>query len=214
MNEHTVGRALRILTVDDHPLFREGVIALIAGERDLELVGEAATGQEAIRQYREKRPDITLMDLQMPDMSGIDAIIAIRSEFSDAKIIVVTTHSGDAHARRALKAGAKAYILKSTARKELVKTIRDVQQGSKRIEPDVAHELAYHSAYTELTAREREVLSLISDGNSNREVGKALSIHEDTVKGHVKNILLKLDARDRTHAVTLALRRGIISMSR
>ncbi len=212
MKSEGAGTVLRVLTVDDHPLFREGVTALISGQPDMQLVGEASNGHEAIEQYRAKRPDITLMDLQMPDMSGIDAIIAIRGEFVDAKIIVVTTHVGDAHARRALKAGAKAYILKSTARKNLLSTIRAVHRGSRHIEPEVATELAYHSADTELTAREREVLVLIAEGNSNREVGEALRIHEETVKGHVKGILSKLNARDRTHAVTMAIRRGIIPM--
>jgi DNA-binding NarL/FixJ family response regulator len=212
MNAANSGVALRILTVDDHPLFREGVWALIMGQPNLEIVGEASSGREAVEQYRSKNPDITLMDLQMPGMSGIDTITAIRNEFPDARIIVLTTHVGDAYARRALDAGARAYVLKSTARKDLLNTIRDVNRGLRHVEPNVATELAFQQHNWDLTNREIAVLSLIADGNSNRDVGAALGIQEETVKSHVKVILGKLNARDRTHAVTTAMRRGIIPL--
>jgi DNA-binding NarL/FixJ family response regulator len=212
MNAANSGVALRILTVDDHPLFREGVRALIMGQPNLEIVGEASSGREAVEQYRSKNPDITLMDLQMPGMSGIDTITAIRNEFPDARIIVLTTHVGDAYARRALDAGARAYVLKSTARKDLLNTIRDVNRGLRHVEPNVATELAFQQHNSDLTDREIAVLSLIADGNSNRDVGAALGIQEETVKSHVKVILGKLNARDRTHAVTTAMRRGIIPL--
>lgn len=203
---------IRILSVDDHPLIREGIAALVANQTDMKLVGEASTGHEAILQFRAHRPDVTLMDLQMPDMSGIDAIIAIRSEFRDARIIVLTTYAGDALAQRALKAGALAYVLKSHVRKDLLDTIRAVNAGTKRIHSEVAEELAAHAADDALTVREIEVLSLIASGNSNKLVADHLSITEETVKGHVRSILSKLSANDRTHAVTLALKRGIIQL--
>jgi DNA-binding NarL/FixJ family response regulator len=212
MNAENSGVALRILTVDDHPLFREGVRALILGQPDLEIVGEASGGREAMEQYRSKKPDITLMDLQMPGISGIDTIIAIRNEHPDARIIVLTTHVGDAYVRRALDAGARAYVLKSTARKDLLNTIRDVYRGLRHVEPNLATELAFQQHNSDLTDREIAVLSLIADGNSNRDVGAALGIQEETVKSHVKVILGKLNARDRTHAVTTAMRRGIIPL--
>jgi DNA-binding NarL/FixJ family response regulator len=212
MSVENSGVALRILTVDDHPLFREGVRALIMGQPNLEIVGEASSGREAVEQYRSRKPDITLMDLQMPGMSGIDTILAIRNEYPDAKIIVLTTHVGDAYARRALDAGARAYVLKSTARKDLLNTIRDVHRGLRHVESNVATELAFQQHNSDLTDREIAVLSLIADGNSNRDVGAALGIQEETVKSHVKVILGKLDARDRTHAVTTAMRRGIIPL--
>lgn len=203
---------IRILSVDDHPLLREGIAALLANQKDMKLVAQASTGKEAIAQFRSHRPDVTLMDLQMPEMSGIDAIIAIRSEFRDASIIVLTTFAGDALAQRALKAGAKAYILKNHVRKDLLETIRAVHTGTKRIHPEVAAEIAAHAADDELSAREIEVLSLVSNGKSNKLIADQLSITEETVKGHMKSILSKLDAKDRTHAVTLALRRGIIQL--
>jgi DNA-binding NarL/FixJ family response regulator len=212
MNGENSTVALRILTVDDHPVFREGVRALILGQPDLAIVGEASSGREAIEQYRSKKPDITLMDLQMPGMTGIDTIIAIRDEYPDARIIVLTTHVGDAYARRALKAGARAYVLKSTARKELLNTIRDVHRGLRHVESNVATELAFQQHNVDLSDREVAVLTLIADGNSNRDVGAALGIQEETVKSHVKIILGKLNARDRTHAVTTAMRRGIIPL--
>ncbi|HXX13417.1 MAG TPA: response regulator transcription factor [Candidatus Eremiobacteraceae bacterium] len=203
---------IRILSVDDHPLLREGIAALLANQQDIKLVAQASTGKEAILQFRSHRPDVTLMDLQMPEMSGIDAIIAIRSEFRDASIIVLTTYAGDALAQRALKAGAKAYILKNHVRKDLLETIRAVHAGTKRIHPEVAAEIAAHAADDELSAREIEVLSLVSNGKSNKLVADQLSITEETVKGHMKSILSKLGARDRTHAVTVALKRGIIQL--
>jgi DNA-binding NarL/FixJ family response regulator len=203
---------IRILSVDDHPLLREGIAALLANQTDMKLVAEAGNGHEAITQFRAHHPDVVLMDLQMPEMSGIDAIIAIRSEFPDARIIVLTTYAGDVLAQRALKAGAQAYILKNNVRKELLETIRIVHSGRKRIHPEVATQLADHAGDDLLTAREVEVLALIAAGNSNKLIAGHLSITEETVKGHVKNILSKLSANDRTHAVTLGLKRGIIEL--
>jgi DNA-binding NarL/FixJ family response regulator len=203
---------IRILSADDHPLLREGIAALLANQKDMKLVAQASTGKEAIVQFRLHRPDVTLMDLQMPEMSGIDAIIAIRTEFRDASIIVLTTYAGDVLAQRALKAGAKAYILKNHVRKDLLETIRAVHAGSKRIHPEVAAEIAAHAADDQLSAREIEVLSLVSNGKSNKLVADQLSITEETVKAHMKNILSKLEAKDRTHAVTVALKRGIIQL--
>ena len=203
---------IRILTADDHPLLREGVGALIASQGDMRLVAEASNGREAVEQFRSHRPDITLMDLQMPDMSGIDAIIAIRSEFPNARIIVLTTYAGDALCKRAMKAGAYAYILKGNVRKDLLDTIRAVRAGRKFIHVEVAAELATHAADDALSEREIEVLSLIAAGNSNKLVADQLAISEDTVKGHVKSILSKLGVNDRTHAVTAALKRGIIEL--
>jgi DNA-binding NarL/FixJ family response regulator len=198
--------------VDDHPLLREGIAALIANTTDMKLVAEAANGHEALEQFRAHRPDVTLMDLQMPGMSGIDAIIAIRSEYPAARIIVLTTYAGDVLARRALKAGAQAYLLKSHVRKDLLDTIRAVNVGQKRIDPEVAVELAGHTLDDGLTQRETEVLALIAAGNSNKLIGDQLSISEETTKSHVKNITAKLGANDRTHAVTLGLQRGIIEL--
>jgi DNA-binding NarL/FixJ family response regulator len=203
---------IRILSVDDHPLLRAGVAALIESQPDMTMIGEATSGREGIEIFRAKRPNITLMDLQMPDMSGIDAIIAIRGEFPDARIIVLTTYAGDVLAHRALKAGARAYILKSLVRKDLLETIRAVHSGRKHVQPDVAFGIADHAADDSLTAREVEVLGLIGHGNSNKFIADKLSIAEHTVKGHVKSILSKLGANDRTHAVTLALKRGIIDL--
>jgi DNA-binding NarL/FixJ family response regulator len=203
---------VRILAVDDHPLLREGIAALIGNEPDMELVAEASNGREAIEQFRKVQPDVTLMDVQMPDMSGIDALIAIREEAPEAKIIVLTTYGGDALAMRAIKAGAQAYVLKGLVRKELLETIRAVNRGQKRIHPDVAVELAQHTGESTLTAREIEVLSLVAAGNSNKRIAMCLSITEDTAKGHLKSILAKLGASDRTRAVTLALKRGIIEL--
>lgn len=203
---------VRIMVVDDHPLLREGVAALIATEPDLQLVAMAADGREAIEQFRATQPDVTLMDLQMPNMSGIDAVISIRNEWPDARIIVLTTYAGDALAMRALKAGAQAYVLKGMVRKELLETIRAVSEGQRRVQPDVAMQIASHTADAALSARELEVLELIAAGHSNKAIGSRLSINEETVKGHVKNILAKLGARDRTHAATMAFRRGILQI--
>ena len=203
---------IRVLTVDDHALIRGGIAALIANQKDMCLVAEASDGREAIDKFRSHRPDITLMDLQMPEMNGIDALIAIRSEFPDARIIVLTTYAGDALCKRAMKAGAQAYILKGNVRKDLLDTIRAVRAGKKFIHAEVAAELASHAADDALSAREIEVLTLIAAGNSNKLVADQLAISEDTVKGHVKNILAKLGVSDRTHAVTVALKRGMIEI--
>lgn len=203
---------IRILTVDDHPMLREGIAALVASQPDMSLVGEASTGREALELYRKHRPDLTLMDLQMPDMNGIEATIAICSEFPEARIIVLTTYTGDVQIVRALKAGARAYLLKSLLRKELLETIRAVHAGQKRIPPAVAAELAEHAIDETLTLREIDVLRLIAGGNANKMIADQLAITEETVKGHVKNILSKLGANDRTHAVTIALKRGIIEL--
>jgi DNA-binding NarL/FixJ family response regulator len=203
---------IRILTVDDHPLLRDGIAALIEGQPDMVLVGEAANGLEAIECYREYQPDITLMDLQMPQMGGIDAMIAIRDRWPDAKVIVLTTYAGDVLAHRALQAGARAYVLKVLVRKELLDTIRAVHAGSKRIDPEVAAGIASHLSNDVLSHREIDVLAAIAAGKSNKTVARTLGIGEETVKMHVKAILAKLGANDRTHAVTLALKRGIIHL--
>ena len=203
---------IRILAVDDHPMLREGIASLIASQSDMELVAEASTGREALEQFRKHRPDLTLMDLQMPDLDGIGAMVAIRNEFPEARIIVLTTYKGDVEVLRALKAGARAYLLKGLLRKELLETIRAVYAGQKRIPPEVAAVLADHAVDEALTAREIDVLRLIAGGNANKLIGDQLSITEETVKGYVKSILSKLGARDRTHAVTVALTRGIIHL--
>ena len=203
---------IRILSVDDHPLLRAGIGTLIDTQPDMQLVGEASNGKEAVRLHRELKPDVTLMDLQMPDMSGLDAIIAIRTEEPTARIIVLTTYSGDALAQRALKAGAQAYVLKSLVRTEILNTIRVVHEGERRVQADVAAEIAKHTADGTLTTREIEVLRLVASGHANKEISARLSINEETTKTHIKNILAKLGAKDRTHAVSLGLRRGIISL--
>jgi DNA-binding NarL/FixJ family response regulator len=203
---------IRVLTVDDHAVLRQGIAALVNGESDMKLVAEASDGQEAIDKFRLHQPDVTLMDLQMPTLNGIEAIIGIRSEFPNARIIVLTTYTGDVQVSRALKAGARGYILKGLVRRELLDTIRAVHAGQKRIPPEVAAELAEHAAEGDLTAREIDVLQLVAAGNANKEIAGRLSIAEDTVKSHVSNILSKLGANDRTHAVTIALKRGIIEL--
>jgi DNA-binding NarL/FixJ family response regulator len=202
----------RILTVDDHPLLRKGIAALVNGETDLKLVAEASNGNEAIEAFRSHRPDVTLMDLQMPEMDGIDAIDRIRGEFPEARIIVLTTYSGDSQVLRALKAGARGYILKGHVHKELLEAIRAVHAGKKRIPQEIAAELADHAGDDALSEREIEVLRLIGAGNSNKLIADQLSISEATVKSHVTNILSKLGANDRTHSVTIALKRGIIEL--
>lgn len=205
-------KPIRILLADDHHVLREGIRALAADERDMEFVAEASSGQEAIQEFRKHRPDIVLMDLQMPDMNGIDAMIAIRAEFPEARFIVLTTYAGDVQISRALKAGARAYLLKSLLRRELLDTIRAVHAGQKRIPSEVAAQVADHLADDSLTSREIEVLRLIAAGSANKIVADKLSITEETVKGHVKSILSKLGANDRTHAVTIGLKRGIIEL--
>jgi DNA-binding NarL/FixJ family response regulator len=205
-------KRIRILIVDDHPLLRDGITALVQGQADMELVGEASDGLGAIECYRECKPDITLMDLQMPQLGGIDAMIAIRERWPDAKVIVLTTYAGDALAQRALQAGARAYVLKVLVRKELLDTIRAVYAGSKRVHPEVAAAIASHMDSDVLSQREIDVLVAIAAGKSNKTVASTLGIGEQTVKMHVKSILAKLGANDRTHAVTLAIKRGIIHL--
>lgn len=205
-------RPIRILAVDDHPVFRDGIASLLADHADMQLVAEAPSGLEAVRQFRAHKPDITLMDLQMPEMSGLDAIIAIRGEFPEARIIVLTTYSGDVQVRRALKAGAHAYLLKNTLHKELVDTIRAVYAGKKALAPETTFELAEHAADDALTPGEVAVLRLIASGNANKQIADMLSVTEETVKGRVKNILSKLNANDRTHAAMIGLKRGIIQL--
>jgi DNA-binding NarL/FixJ family response regulator len=209
---HSSHNLIRILTVDDHPLLRKGIAALVNAEPDLKLVAEASNGQEAITAFRSHRPDITLMDLQMPGVDGIEAIDRIRSEFPEARIVVLTTYSGDAQVLRALRAGARGYILKGHVHKELLETIRVVHAGQKRIPPDIAAQLAEHATDDELTQREVAVLRLIAAGNGNKQIADRLSIGEATVKSHVTNILSKLGANDRGHAVTIGLKRGVIEL--
>lgn len=201
---------IRILAVDDHPLLRAGIAALIGTQSDMELVAEAATGREGIDKFRAVRPDVTLLDLQMPEMGGIDALIAIRSEWPLAKVIVLTTYGGDVLAERALKAGAQAYVLKALVGDELLETIRAVHRGQKRVHPIVAAQLASHLGEETLSSREVQVLTLVAAGNSNKVIAARLAISEDTAKAHVSSVIAKLGANDRTHAVTLARERGII----
>jgi DNA-binding NarL/FixJ family response regulator len=205
-------KQIKIMTVDDHPILRQGIAALIADESDMTLVAEAENGREAIRQFRIHRPEITLMDLQMPEMNGLDAMIAIRGEFPDARIIVLTTYTGDVQARRALQAGARAYLLKNSLHKELLDTIRAVHAGRKNLSPEVSFELAEHAAEETLSPLEVRVLRLIADGNSNKEIAATLSVTEDSVKGHVRIILSKLGAHDRTQAAVIGVKRGILQL--
>jgi len=205
-------RLIRILAVDDHPLVRGGISGLVAGQTDMKLVGEASNGREAIQQFREHRPDVTLMDLQMPEMNGVDAMIAILGEFPEARIIMLTTYTGDAQVMRALKAGARAFLLKNTLHKDLLETIRAVYAGKKTISPEASFQLAEHATDEMLTPAEVRVLRLIAEGNANKEIAAQLSITEDTVKGQVKNILSKLGASDRTHAAMIGIKRGIIEL--
>ena len=202
--------SIRILAADDHPLFRSGIAALLATQPDMSLVAEASNGHEAIAQFRVHRPDITLMDLRMPDMNGLDAMIAIRGEFPEARIIVLTTYTGDVQVLRAMQVGARAYLLKSLLDKELLETIRAVHAGKKTLSAEASFELAEHATDEALTPAEVEVLRLIAAGNANKQIAAQLSITEETVKGRVKNILSKLGANDRTHAAMIGVKRGII----
>lgn len=201
---------IRVLSVDDHPLIRDGIAGLIASTSDMELVDEAADGRDAVAKYRQLQPSVVLMDMQMPIMNGLEALVAIRSEFPEARVLLLTTYSGDVLAQRALKAGARAYLLKSLVRTELLDAIRAVAQGQVHISPAVAMELARYSSTDALSSREVRVLESIACGHGNKTVARELDITEGTVKSHVKNILAKLCANDRTHAVTLGLKRGII----
>jgi DNA-binding NarL/FixJ family response regulator len=203
---------IRILAVDDHHLFREGIVALVAHQSDMSIVGEASNGHEAIQQFRALRPDVTLMDLQMPEMNGLDAMIAILGEFPEARIIVLTTYTGDVQVLRALKAGARAYLLKNLLYKELIETIRAVHAGRKTLSPEIAYQVAEHATDDALNTGEIDVLRLIAGGNANKEIAAQLSIPEETVKGRVRSILAKLDAKDRTHAAMIGLKRGIIEL--
>lgn len=206
-------RPIGILAVDDHPLLRQGLAAAIEGAADMKLLGEATSGQEAIERFRQLRPDVTLMDLRMEGMGGLDAITAIRAEFPGARIIVLTTYEGDAQALGALRAGAAGYLLKSALRKELLDTIRAVHAGQRRIPPTIAAEIAEHAADDALSEREIEILRLVAAGKSNKHIAAELQIAENTVKAHMRSILPKLEASDRTHAVTIALRRGILDLT-
>jgi DNA-binding NarL/FixJ family response regulator len=201
---------IRILCVDDHPVVRLGIARLVDVQSDMALVAEASNGREAIQQFHAHRPDVTLMDLQMPEMGGLDAIIAIRGEFPDARIVVLTTYAGDTQALRALKAGARGYVLKNAIHRELVDTIRAVHAGRKALSPEVSFEIAEHATDDALTPAELRVLRLIAQGNANKEIAAELSVSEETVKGQVHNILSKLNAKDRTHAAMIGFKRGII----
>jgi len=201
---------IHIMSVDDHPLIRQGIAGLVSAQPDFKLVAEATNGRDAVQQFRVHQPDITLMDLQMPEMSGLDAISAIRGEFSDARVIVLTTYAGDVQALRAVQAGARAYLLKDTLHRELAETIRAVYAGKKALSAEVSFQLAEHMSHDPLTAAEIRVLRRIAEGNANKEIAKKLSLSEETVKGQVRNILSKLGAKDRTHAAMIGLKRGII----
>lgn len=203
---------IRILVVDDHPVLRDGVAALLANQTDMTMVGEANNGREAIERWRELRPDVTLMDLQMPGMNGVDAIGAIHAEHPQARIIVLTTYAGDVQAVRALRAGAAGYLLKRSLRTELVDAIRDVHRGQRHVHRDVAGEIAVHVADEPLSEREVAILRQVSIGQANKQIALRLGLSEETVKGHLKSIFAKLDVADRTHAVTVAVRRGIIEL--
>ena len=203
---------IRILIVDDHPLLREGIAALVGGQADMTLVAECSNGREAVQAFRTHVPDVTLMDLQMPEMSGLDAISAIRGEFPNARIMVLTTYGGDVQVVRALQAGARAYLLKNQVHKELLDTIRAVHAGKKMVSPEASYELAEHATDDALTRAEIDVLRLIAAGNANKQIADQLSITEETVKGRVRNILSKLGANDRTHAAMIGLKRGIIEL--
>lgn len=203
---------IRVFSVDDHPLLQEGIATIIRNQPDMLLAAEASNGREAIQRFREHAPDVTLMDLRLPDMSGIDAMIAIRSEFPEARVIILTTFAGDVEIQRALEAGARAYVLKSMPPKELVEVVRQVHAGKKRIPAEIAAHLAEHYSDESLTGREVEVLQQIAGGNRNRDIAEKLFITEETVKVHIKHIMEKLGASDRTQAMAIAVRRGIIEI--
>jgi DNA-binding NarL/FixJ family response regulator len=203
---------IRVLTVDDHPLVREGIAGLIALQPDMTVVGEGGNGRDAIQQFRTHHPDVTLMDLQMPEMNGLDALIAIRTEFPEARVIMLTTYEGDVHILRALKAGAQGYLLKNTLHSDLLRTIRAVHAGKRSLSPEVSFQVAEHMSDDALTPAEIAVLRLIAAGNANKEIADQLGVTEDTVKGRVKSILSKLDANDRTHAAIIGVKRGIIGL--
>ncbi|HZJ42265.1 MAG TPA: response regulator transcription factor [Pyrinomonadaceae bacterium] len=205
-------KTIRVLSADDHPLLREGIATLINSQPDMKLIAEAANGQEAIQQFNQHRPDVTLMDLRLPDISGIDAVIAIRSEHPEARIIMLTTFEGDVEIQRALEAGARGYLLKSMPPKDMVEAIRQVHAGKKRIPAEIASHLAEHMGDEALTEREIEVLRAIAEGNRNRDIANQLFISEETVKVHIKHIMEKLNASDRTQAVAIGVRRGIIAL--
>jgi DNA-binding NarL/FixJ family response regulator len=203
---------IRILVVDDHPSLREGIVMIVGDQVDMRVIGQASNGREAIHQFRANVPDVTLMDLQMPEMNGVDVMTAIRAEFPDARFIVLTTYTGDVQVLRALRAGARGYLLKNLLPKDLLETIRAVHAGKKALSPEASYELAEHATDDPLTPGEIEVLKLIARGNANKQIAAQLSITEETVKGRVKNILSKLGANDRTHATTIGLKRGIINL--
>ncbi|NIJ64222.1 DNA-binding NarL/FixJ family response regulator [Sphingomonas leidyi] len=205
-------KQIRVMTVDDHPALREGIAAIVELQNDMVMVGEASNGAEAVAAFNNLRPDVTLMDLQMPGMGGIEAMAAIRKESRNARIIVLTTYDGDAQAAQAIKAGASGYLLKNTLRKQLLDTIRAVHAGQRYIPPEIAQEIAFHAADDPLSTREIDILKLVADGNANKAIAWQLSVAEDTVKAHLKSIFTKLDVNDRTRAVTTALRRGIITL--
>ncbi|SEF57455.1 two component transcriptional regulator, LuxR family [Bryocella elongata] len=209
----TLLKAIRVMTVDDHHVFREGIGAMLATQKDMELVAEASTGEQAVELYAEHKPDITLMDLRLPGINGIDAMLLIRERFPRARMIVLTTYKGDVQALRALKAGAAGYLLKSMLRVYMLDTIRAVHAGQKRIPPEIAAEMAEYAADDSLTTREVQVLKSVAAGNANKMIADRLNISEDTVKAHMKNILSKLGANDRTHAVTIAARRGFLDLN-
>jgi DNA-binding NarL/FixJ family response regulator len=206
------GSAIRILVVDDHPVVRQGVAGLVGGQPDMSIVGQASNGREAIQQFRAHHPDVVLMDLQMPEMNGLDALMAIRDEAPEARIIMLTTYAGDVQVLRAIKAGARGYLLKSALHRELLETIRAVHAGKKSLSAEASYELAEHSTDDTVTPAEVRVLRLIAEGNANKEIAEQLSVSEETIKGQVRNILSKLGAKDRTHAVTIGLKRGIIEL--
>lgn len=212
LNDSAERGRIRILAVDDHPMLREGIAAVVRPRPDMVLVGEAEDGVQAVEAFRKLQPDVTLMDLQMPKLNGVDAILKIREEFPSARIIVLTTYTGDVMAVRALRAGASGYLLKATLRKELLEAIRSVHAGRRHIPPEIAQEIAQHATGESLTEREIGVLELVALGHANKEIARQLAVTEDTVKGHLKNIFTKLDVVDRTQAVTVAVRRGIIQI--